>query len=203
MSTDLCFKYVVIGESNTGKTSIVQMLVENVFDKKLASTVGVEFKTYTIQLNDELVKLNIWDTAGQERFRSISKSYFRNALGAILVFALDDEESFNNLATWINDIHTLCVPNAGILLVGNKSDLESTRKITSEDAEEFARMHNMDYIETSALNGNNVELAFYRLTNTVYQKIKSGGITGNFHLVSKPIAPITVVPRKEEKKGCC
>ena len=137
-SSQNSYKVVVVGSSGVGKTAIVQRLVDGTFCDEGQSTVGVEFKSHTISFDDETMKLSIWDTAGQERFRSVSKAYFRNAVGAILVFSLDDAQSFNELDGWLNDLHALATPNAVITLVGNKQDV-AEKTVTTSEAEEFAK----------------------------------------------------------------
>lgn len=184
------YKIVVVGSSGVGKTTMVQRLVDGKYQNESQPTVGVEFKSYQFELENELIKLNIWDTAGQERFRSVSKAYFRNAIGAILVFATNDSDSFDELDEWLNDLHQLAVPNAAILLVGSKSDLEDQRLVTSTTAEEFAQRHNLEYIETSACSGSNISEAFMKLAKTIQERVRKGEIAGSF--VTAPAKAIGV-----------
>ena len=169
------FKIVVVGSSGVGKTALVNQLVNKTFREDSQPTIGVEFKSYTIQADDETVKLQIWDTAGQERFRSVSKAYFRNAVGAILVFDLTSRQSFDELDTWINDLNALCTQNTYIILVGNKKDLDD-RQIVETEGEEYASRHNLIYLETSAKDGTNVEEAFARLGMGILRRVKEGTI---------------------------
>ena len=114
--------------------------------------------------------MQIWDTAGQERFRAIARAYFRSAVGVILVFDLTDRKSFEDLNQWLNDVHSLCDPNAVVTLIGNKSDLTSQRVITAAEAENFAQLHQIQYLETSALGGDNIQEAFQRTAAQIYRK---------------------------------
>lgn len=181
------YKVVVVGASSVGKTAIVQRLIEGTFSVESQSTIGVEFRTYPMKIGDETIKLNIWDTAGQEKFRSVSKAYFRNAVGAVLCFALNDRQSFEDLDGWINDLHQLCATNSVILLVGNKSDLVENRKIMQSEAEAFAERHNLVYLESSALDGANITETFVRLSNAVHEKVKKGEIRGHFQANNPPL----------------
>jgi small GTP-binding protein len=173
---DACYKIVVVGASGVGKTALVQRLVDDSFSSTLAPTIGVEFKCYRAVCGDEIVKLNIWDTAGQEKFKSVAKAYFREAVGGVLVFAQNDQQSFDDLSVWLTDIQTLCTPNAVVLLVGNKSDLTDERVVVTSEAEAFALRHGLDYFETSALNAHNVVEAFVRLAGKLHERIKKGEI---------------------------
>lgn len=192
MSAKQGFKVVVVGESSVGKTAIVTRLVSGVFKEECNTTIGVEFKSYTVQAQGETVKLHIWDTAGQEKFRSVSKAYFRNALGALLVFDISQKDTFTKIETWATDLTTLCVPNAYIILVGNKSDLEDKREVSSEEAKQLAERCNMEYIETSAKDNQNIEDAFTRLGNGILEGVKNKTIvidSGEKKIEEKEVVP--------------
>jgi small GTP-binding protein len=124
------YKIVVVGCSAVGKSSIVQRLVQDTFNEDATSTCGADFYSYSIPVGNETVKLQNWNTAGQERFHSISKSYFRNAVGGVLVYDITNSSTFDRLSDWLNELQALAAPNAYILLVGNKADLE--KKVRSE-----------------------------------------------------------------------
>jgi small GTP-binding protein len=140
-------------------------------------TIGVEFKSYSLQADEQTIKLQIWDTAGQERFRSVSKAYFRNAVGAVLVFDLTQKPSFEQLGLWINDLNTLCAPNAAIILVGNKTDLAEDRAVTESEIQDITKRYELDYLETSAKTGDNISEAFARLGQAVLRRVRSGEVT--------------------------
>jgi small GTP-binding protein len=171
------FKIVVAGASGVGKTAIVNQLVNHTFEVESQPTIGVEFTSLSLQTDSESVKLQIWDTAGQERFRSVSKAYFRNALGAVLVFDLANKASFEELNAWINDLNSLCAPNAYVILVGNKADLAGQRVVTEVEGRETAKRYGLEYLETSAKSGDNIADAFVRLGAGILRQIKVGRIT--------------------------
>ncbi|KAK8894943.1 hypothetical protein M9Y10_023385 [Tritrichomonas musculus] len=196
------FKIVVVGASTVGKSSIVQRLVQGTFTEDGSTTCGADFYTYTCPVNSNNVKLQIWDTAGQERFRSISKSYFRNAVGAILVYDITNMQSFDQLTDWLNDLQTLCSPNAYIILVGNKIDLESQRQVGAQQVKDFAERHHLESIETSALNGKNIKEAFARLAFEVTARVNNGQITVSTNRIQPPPS-LEQTQQNDEKKGCC
>ena len=198
------YKIVVVGASGVGKTALVQRLTEDIFTGKTATTIGVEFKTYPCNVFDDPIKLNIWDTAGQEKFRSVSKAYFRNAVGAILVYSVDSRNSFDELSRWLNDLQSLSLPNAAILLVGNKNDLEN-REVSAAEGQLFATRNGLEFMEASAQSAFHVKEAFIKLAQQIHQKVKSGEIVGQFQTSARP--PISLLPQEptqqKESGGCC
>lgn len=197
------WKIVVLGCSGVGKTAIVQRFVENRFTEDGTSTVGVEFKAHTVNTGEGPIKLNIWDTAGQERFKSVSRAYFRNAVGAILVFAIDQKSSFTELDTWLDDLHKLAAPNASVILVGNKCDLTAERQVSDSEVREYATRHGLQYLEASAKTANNINETFVRLALSINERVKSGAIAG---LAESPTIPPIIGSqsnRNEKGSGCC
>jgi small GTP-binding protein len=176
MAAEHSFKVVVVGASGVGKTALVTQLVTQTFKSECQPTIGVEFKSYVIPSEDDTVRLQIWDTAGQERFRSVAKAYFRNAYGAVLVFDLTAKASFDELGAWVNDLNALCIPNAYVVMVGNKADLGDDRTVSENEAQETARRYNLEYVETSAKTGDRVADAFVRLANGILRQVKRGQI---------------------------
>lgn len=198
------FKVVLLGSTYVGKTAIVERLINDDFTGDSETTIGVEFRTFPVQVGDTEVKLNIWDTAGQEKFRSVSKAYFRNALGAILVFSLTDQKSFDALDDWLNDLQSLCAPNASIMMFGNKLDLKDERVISEEEAKIFASRHDLEYIETSAFDSTNIKDSFTRLASQIYEKVSKGEIQSTFQTSSPPVV-LNKAPSADSqpKGGCC
>ena len=171
------FRLIIIGESTVGKSCLLRRFTEGRFMEHNDPTVGVDFHTKMVQVDGHTLKLQLWDTAGQERFRAITRSYFRNAVGALLVFDISDHETFTHLPEWIDDVQQSAKPNSPVfVLVGNKSDLDRQRQVLSREAENFASVHHMDYIETSARTGSGIDSVFTVLARRIYEAIQDGSI---------------------------
>ncbi|KAK3739919.1 hypothetical protein QZH41_004930 [Actinostola sp. cb2023] len=171
---DFLFKFLVIGSAGTGKSCILHQFIEGKFKQDSSHTIGVEFGSKIINVGGKSVKLQIWDTAGQERFRSVTRSYYRGAAGALLVYDISSRETFNSLTNWLTDARTLASPNIVIILVGNKKDLDADREVTFLEASRFAQENDLIFLETSALSGENVEEGFLKCSRTILTKIESG-----------------------------
>lgn len=134
-------------------------------------TIGVEFGARTIQIDNKNIKLQIWDTAGQESFKSITRSYYRGAAGALLVYDITRRDTFTHLTRWLEEVRQNGNPDTTIMLIGNKSDQDSRRQVTTEEGERFARENGLIFIETSAKTAANVEDAFINTTTVIYNNI--------------------------------
>ena len=167
---DMLFKLILLGDSAVGKTNILSKYLRDEFDQNSKSTVGVEFSTRNIKIDSYIIKVQIWDTAGQERYRSITNAYYKGAKGGLLIFDLTRRATFDSIDKWIPDLKTNGDENMVIILIGNKNDLKEQREVSTEEGENKAKMFKMAYMETSALDGNNIENAFNELINTVYKK---------------------------------
>jgi Ras-related protein Rab-1A len=157
---DYLFKLLLIGDSGVGKSCLLLRFADHTYTESYISTIGVDFKIRTIDLDGKTIKLQIWDTAGQERFRTITSSYYRGAHGIIVVYDVTDAESFNNVKQWLNEIDRYACENVNKLLVGNKCDLVSKKTVDYETAKSFADKLDIPFLETSAKQGSNVEKAF-------------------------------------------
>lgn len=160
---DYLFKLIIIGDSGIGKSCLLNRFADDIYTDAYISTIGVDFKIRTIDIGGRVCKLQIWDTAGQERFRTITSSYYRGAHGIVIVFDITNPETFANCEMWLTEVQRYATEQATKILVGTKSDLTDRRKISYADAQEFATKHGMEYIETSAKHGTNVESAFLNL----------------------------------------
>lgn len=176
---DYLFKFLVIGRAGSGKSCLLHQFVENKFKDDSSHTIGVEFGSKIVAVGGKSIKLQIWDTAGQERFRAVTRSYYRGAAGALLVYDVTSRDSFNVLTNWLNDARTLASPNICVLLVGNKRDLDETREVTFLEASRFAQENDMMFLETSAKTGENVEEAFLKCCKTILVKIENGELDPN------------------------
>ncbi|CAH2084719.1 unnamed protein product [Euphydryas editha] len=173
-SYEYLFKFLVIGSAGTGKSSLLNNFIGNKFKEDRCHTIGVEFGSKIVNIGGKSAKLQIWDTAGQERFRSVTRSYYRGAAGALLVYDITSRDSFNALSNWLRDARTLASPNIVILLVGNKKDLDEAREVTYTEASQFAQDNELMFLETSAKSGENVEEAFLKCSKTILAKIETG-----------------------------
>jgi len=167
---DHLFKLLLIGDSGVGKSSLLLRFADNTFSDSFIATIGVDFKIRTIDINGSQVKLQIWDTAGQERFRTITSSYYRGAHGIIVVYDITNPDSFQNVRKWLQEINRYASENVQKILVGNKADLVSERKVSYEDAKELADELGVAFLETSAKNASNVELAFENMAKAIKEK---------------------------------
>ena len=170
---DMIFKIILIGDSSVGKTNIMSKYLKNIFKEDSRATVGVEFGSKQFEIENRKIKAQIWDTAGQERYRAVTNAYYKGAKGAFIVYDVTRKETFDSVDRWISDIITTCDKNLTIILIGNKSDLEDQRQISKQQGEEKAKIHQLAFLETSALSGENLEKAFNMLINEIYEKCKS------------------------------
>jgi Ras-related protein Rab-2A len=136
-------------------------------------TIGVEFGARLVNISGKQIKLQIWDTAGQESFRSITRSYYRGATGALLVYDISRRDTFNHLTRWLDEARQHANPKMVIMLIGNKSDLEK-REVSYEEGEKFAKENGLIFLETSAKTAQNVEEAFLKTAQKIFDNIQSG-----------------------------
>lgn len=172
----LVFKFLAIGDSDVGKTSLVKRLCSNEFSDAESSTIGVEFLTHKVKINNQKIHLQIWDTAGQEKYKSLGKMYYRDAVAVLLVFSIVDSASFEHLEDWYTEARKLCHPNAKMLLVCNKIDLIENRVVSIMHIEQFCKARQLEYIETSAKENSNVEESFQLLARKVLQAVATNEI---------------------------
>lgn len=169
------FRLILLGDSTVGKSSILRQFKEGIHFPDISLTVGVDFHAKLIEVRGRPVKLQLWDTAGQDRFRAIVRAYYRNAVGGLLVFDITNRESYANLSAWLEDAQRNAEPHKPVfVLVGNKTDQTRHREVTKEEALFFATQHDMDYYETSAKNGSNVEEVFHKLADRIYTLVEDG-----------------------------
>lgn len=169
---------MLIGDSGVGKSNLLSRFTRNEFNLDSKSTIGVEFATRSIQVDAKTIKAQIWDTAGQERYRAITSAYYRGAVGALLVYDISKRPTYENVTRWLKELRDHADSNIVIMLVGNKSDLRHLRAVSTDEAKQFASENNLSFIETSALDASNVELAFQNiLTGRSYPKVIVSRIT--------------------------
>ncbi|CAI9787205.1 unnamed protein product [Fraxinus pennsylvanica] len=166
---DYLFKAVLIGDSAVGKSNILSRLSKNEFHLDSKPTIGVEFAYKNIRVGDKLIKAQIWDTAGQERFRAITSSYYRGALGALLVYDITRRATFENLKKWLYEVREFGSSDMVIILVGNKSDLSNSREVNVEDGQSLAQLEEIAFMEISAKENLNVEEAFHQMVRRIHE----------------------------------
>ena len=164
---DLLFKLILIGDSYVGKSNILLKYLKNQFNENSKTTVDVEFDTKNIIINNKRIKIQIWDTAGQERYRSITSAYYKGAKGALIVYDITRKNTFDNIDKWITDLKLNGDKNICIIILGNKSDLIDKREINKNDGIKKAEMYKTAFLETSALNGDNISKAFDELIEQI------------------------------------
>lgn len=176
---DYLFKVVLIGDSGVGKSNLLSRFTRNEFNLESKSTIGVEFATKSIQTEGKTIKAQIWDTAGQERYRAITSAYYRGAVGALLVYDISKHVTFENVERWLKELRDHAEANIVVMLIGNKSDLRHLRTVTHEEAMEFAKKHNLAFLETSALDASGVDSAFQRILTEIYRLMSRKTIAAN------------------------
>mmetsp|Transcript_19327 Transcript_19327/g.17553 ORF Transcript_19327/g.17553 Transcript_19327/m.17553 type:complete len:195 (+) Transcript_19327:126-710(+) len=186
------FKLVLLGDSAVGKSCLVVRFVRDEFFEFQEPTIGAAFLTQTVTLDDATVKFEIWDTAGQERYRSLAPMYYRGAAAAIVVFDITKKDSFNGAKSWVKELQRRGDPNVVIALAGNKADMESKRKVQTEEAQLYARENDIIYLETSAKTALNVRNLFIEIAKKLPKTI-----------VSADRDSFPIVPPKKDKKACC
>ncbi|CAA7020524.1 unnamed protein product [Microthlaspi erraticum] len=168
---DYVFKVVLIGDSAVGKSQLLARFARDEFSMDSKATIGVEFQTRTLVIEEKSVKAQIWDTAGQERYRAVTSAYYRGAVGAMLVYDITKRETFDHIPRWLEELRAHADKNIVIILIGNKSDLEDQRAVPTEDAKEFAEKEGLFFLETSALNATNVENSFNTLMTQIFNTV--------------------------------
>ncbi|KEH26931.1 putative small GTPase superfamily, P-loop containing nucleoside triphosphate hydrolase [Medicago truncatula] len=168
---DYLFKTVLIGDSGVGKSNLISRFTKDEFRLDSKPTIGVEFGYKNIKVRDKLIKAQIWDTAGQERFRAITSSYYRGALGAMLVYDITRIITFVNIKKWLHELREFGNEDMVIILVANKSDLSQSREVEKEEGKGFAEKEGLCFMETSALQNLNVEDAFLEMITKIHDII--------------------------------
>lgn len=196
---DVQIKLLTIGNSGVGKTSLLIRYSSHSFSPTFITTIGIDFKIKTVQMDGKRVKLQIWDTAGQERFKTITTSYFRGAQGILLVYDTTDAETFEGINQWMQQIKQFGEENVNKMLVANKCDYpESEREVTKAQGEKLARDYGMKFVETSAKTGQGVEDAFMLIAGDVMKRLMQNGQFDDPNTGVKLAAS-----NKKKSGGCC
>ncbi|XP_026211578.1 ras-related protein Rab-15-like [Anabas testudineus] len=169
---DILCRLLMLGDSGVGKTCMLRRFTESEFDPSHISTIGVDFKMKTLEIDGVKVRVQIWDTAGQERYQTITKQYYRRAQGIVFVYDITSEPSFQHIAKWASDVDEYAPDKVQRILIGNKSDEELMRQVTKDQGNKLAESFGMEFFETSASTSSNISESFTRLTELVLQAHK-------------------------------
>ncbi|CAD8103658.1 unnamed protein product [Paramecium sonneborni] len=197
---DYVFKFIIIGNGNCGKTSLLHHYIHGTQIQNVKQTLGVEFSAKIIQVKQKRIKMQLWDTAGQERYRALTKGYYRGALGALIVFDVTNSDSFEALKEWIKHARDFSKPSIQIIIIGNKIDLEKERVISQQSAIQFCQENDVQYIETSATTGHQVNDAFFQITLKVLDLLQQGGIDGE--MIKPKFLTSKKVDENEKQQQC-
>nr|XP_009392437.1 PREDICTED: ras-related protein RABA1f-like isoform X2 [Musa acuminata subsp. malaccensis] len=205
---DYLFKVVLIGDSGVGKSNLLSRFTRNEFSLESKSTIGVEFATRSIRVEDKVVKAQIWDTAGQERYRAITSAYYRGAVGALLVYDVTRHTTFENVERWMKELRDHTDSSIVIMLVGNKADLRHLRAVTVEDSKAFAERENSFFMETSALESTNVDNAFTEVLTQIYRVTSRKALDAGDDPTTLPKGQTINIGTHDDvsavkKAGCC
>ncbi|KAI5615134.1 ras-related protein Rab-15 [Silurus asotus] len=195
---DVLFRLLLLGDSGVGKTCLLCRFTDNAFHPSHISTIGVDFKMKTLEIDGIKVRIQIWDTAGQERYQTITKQYYRRAQGIFLVYDITSERSFQHIMKWASDVDEYAPDKVQKVLIGNKSDEEHKRQVATEQGNKLAKAYGMDFFETSAFTNHNISESFTRLAELVLQANKK-----DLDLLRVSINDEVDLAALEEEAGMC
>ena len=203
------YKFILLGDAGVGKTNILSRILNDDFSLGTQSTITMEFGKKNVTLNDKSYNLQIWDTAGQEKYRSMTKSYIKGSKAALVVYDITRSDTFKAVDLWIQDIRDMADNDCIIQIIGNKTDLENQRQVSSEEGKKKADSFNVLFEETSALEATNINEAFDSLLQEVIKldlkNVMSSVNDGNPENVDKNLSlkPETQTKKEEKKKKKC
>ena len=200
---DYLFKVVVIGDSGVGKSNLLSRFTRNEFNLESKSTIGVEFATRSVSIEGKTIKAQIWDTAGQERYRAITSAYYRGAVGALVVYDITKDVSFENVEKWLSELKENATAGITMMLVGNKTDLVNGRMVSTEQGKAYAQKNGISFMEASALNGGNVEASFLQILSEIYHKKANKEQVAGGIAAGDGSGTSVNVTRVQKKKACC
>ena len=207
----IIFKQLIINDKlilAVGKSCILLQFTDNKFREQHEITIGVEFESKTIEINGKLIKIQIWDTAGHEAFQSITRTYYKGAVGALLVYDITRRDTFIHLLKWLSEVKENASKEITIILIGNKNDLEDQRQVKYEEGESFAKENNLLFLETSAKTAKNIAEAFNLSALKILNNIQKTGeeeiLNNNIKIdKNKGIMNQKENNKNNNKKGCC
>ena len=206
---DLSFKIIVIGDSGVGKTCLSNKATKNTFDDSYNTTIGFEFFSFNIKMFEKVIKLQVWDTCGQELYRSLITNFYRNASLAIMVYAINNKDSFDNIDIWLKELRMHSNPDSKAFLIGNKIDLENERKVSREQGEEYSNQNNFSlFMESSAKTGFNAQKIFIEAARILYNNyLKYKDKNGDNNFAPNPMKNNDnnklIGNTQKKSTGCC
>ena len=206
---DLSFKIIVIGDSGVGKSCLTNKATKNIFEESYNATVGFEFFSFNIKMFEKIIKLQIWDTCGQELYRSLITNFYRNASLAIMVYAINNKDSFDNIDIWLKELRMHSNPDSKAFLIGNKIDLENERKVSREQGEEYSNQNNFSlFMESSAKTGFNAQKIFIEAARILYNnylkyKDKNADNNSVFKTMKNNDNNQLIGNTQKKSTGCC
>ncbi len=203
--SDCVYKVLLLGDSTVGKTCFLMRYTDNTFQEIHMSTIGLDYRLKNITLeNGKNIKIQIWDTAGQEAFQAITRTYYKGAVGALLVYDITRHETFEHIDRWLNEIKANGSKDICCILIGNKKDLEDQRQVKYEEGEKLAKSNNLLFLETSAKSAENVQEAFLQTAEKILDQITKTGVDPTAPSKNVKITIDDDDDEKEEKgKKCC
>ena len=202
---DHMFRYIIVGDMAIGKSCLLLQFTDHKFRHQHELTIGVEFGGKTIEVKNKNIKIQIWDTAGQEAFQAITRTYYKGAIGALLVYDITKHDTFDHINKWINEVKNNGSKDIVCMLIGNKKDLEEERQVRYEEGKELADKNKMLFLETSAKTAENVQECFYLSAEKILEQISKTGIDPTLPAKNVKISIDEDAEEEEtkEKKSCC
>lgn len=194
-SFDSILKLLLVGDSGVGKSCLLLRFVEDKFNPSFITTIGIDFRIRTIELDGKRIKLQLWDTAGQERFRTITTAYYRGATGIVMVYDVTDRRTFDNIKTWFQTVHQHANDDTKLVLVGNKCDEEELRDVSREEGEALAKELGILFFEASAKTNENVDDLFFKLAASI--------LKDNANYNNNGESGVNVNAQSTNKSNCC
>ena len=202
---DHMFRYIIVGDMAVGKSCLLLQFTDHKFRHQHELTIGVEFGGKNIEVKNKTIKIQIWDTAGQEAFQAITRTYYKGAIGALLVYDITRKETFDHIRKWYDEVKLNGSKDICCILIGNKKDLEEQRQVKYEEGKRLAEENNLLFLETSAKTAENVQECFTISAERILDQINKSGVdpTAPSKNVRISIDDDEEEEKEQPKKKCC
>ena len=202
---DHMFRYIIVGDMAVGKSCLLLQFTDHKFRHQHELTIGVEFGGKNIEVKNKTIKIQIWDTAGQEAFQAITRTYYKGAIGALLVYDITRKETFEHIRKWYDEVKLNGSKDICCILIGNKKDLEEQRQVKYEEGKRLAEENNLLFLETSAKTAENVQECFTISAERILDQINKSGVdpTAPSKNVRISIDDDEEEEKEQPKKKCC